>query len=85
MSPNLYTKEPFLTVKNEIVKLYPTFSTTLISKVEFQVVSGSIYFVSFTLKGSTIKYEVSVFVPLPNTNNKVSVLYLKKNGVVTNC
>jgi hypothetical protein len=83
MSPTLFTD--IVDIRNEIIKRYPTFISSLSTKIDYQAVySASAYYVSFNLKESIDKYEIFIFIPTTKTIGFVHVSYVKKNGKIVN-
>lgn len=54
---------------------------TVIINVYQQIVSGKNFRVFFVLRGSDDLYEVKVYVPLANSGQQTSIVYIKKNNV----
>ena len=82
ISPKLYNLSPFINVVDEIRKYFISFTTSQITKVKTQIVSGMMYTVYFT--NNRDKYEIKAYLGLPVAISKPVFQYVKKNGVSLN-
>ena len=83
LSPKLYKQSPFTNVVDEIRKYFISFTTSQITKVETQIVSGMMYTVYFI--NNRDKYEIKAYLGLPvATTSKPVFQYVKKNGASLN-